>query len=220
MNYLDVYQGNWNFPTRDQSEDKKDEALYNLKYCQAMYNRYLNDKGGILYSARSSLDLIRLYGKGAQPSDIYKSFYQERISNDDDSLTFTQQRNEKTREGFENIAMRVISPIPRIKTIIKGYLDLVGQDVFVDAVDPLSNDMMENMKWCMYTLAQSHEFISEYHLKAGLPMEELEFLPANMTELNLYEAMGGFKLNYARAMEKLIRFTEKISDVEDFLKDS
>ena len=43
MNYLDVMQGQWNFPSRDVSEAKKDEPLYNLQYSQAMYNRYLNE---------------------------------------------------------------------------------------------------------------------------------------------------------------------------------
>jgi hypothetical protein len=184
-----------------------------------MYNRYLNDKGGILYSTRDSLDLLRLYGKGAQPSDIYKSMYQERVGDNTGNLTFTQQRNEKTRQGWENIAWRVISPLPRIKTIIKGYLDNVGQDVFVDAVDSTSNDDKENLKWKMHAVAQNYEFLSEYHMKAGIPMEELQYLPANETELNLFEAMGGFKLNYARAMEKLIRHTEQISDVDEDLKD-
>jgi len=220
MNYIDVFQGQYNFPSRDVSEETKDKGDYNLKYTQAMFNRYLADKGGILYSARDGIDLVRSYGKGSQPSSIYKSYYQGRTSSDNDSTSLTYQRNEKTREGFENITMRPISPLPRIKTIIKGYLDQVGQDVFVDAIDPLSNDQKENMKWRMFAIAQNYEFISEYHLKAGIPMEQLEYLPASMTELNLYEAMGGFKLNFARAMEKLIRHTEEISELEDFLKDA
>jgi len=220
MKYLDVSSGQHNFPSRDIAEDQKNEPLYNLNYNKAIYSRYLNDKGGVLYSSRGSLDLIRLYGKGVQPADIYKSYYQERVGDTDSSASLTQQRSEKTREGFENIAMRVISPLPRIKTIIKGYLDMIGQDVFVDAVDPLSNNMKENMKYRMFTIAQNMDFISEYHYKAGIPMQELEFRPVNMTELNLYEAMGGFKLNYARAMEKLIQHTEQLSEAEDFLKDA
>jgi len=216
--YTDVAQGQRNFPSRDVSEDQKDGPAYNLAYNQAIYNRFLNDKGGLAHSTRESMDFIRLYGKGAQPMSIYKSTHNERISDTETGVAFTD-RTEKTRKGWENVSWRPISPLPRIKTIIKGYLDQVGQDVFVDAIDPLSNDDKENVKWSIWTRAQNMEFLSEFHLQAGIPMEELEFLPVNKTELNLFEAMGGLKANTARAMEKLIRHTEDISDVDDRLKD-
>ena len=217
MKYIDVAQGQRNFPSRDVSEEQKDGPAYNLSYCQAMYNRFLNDKGGILHGARGNIDLIRLYGKGSQPVSIYKSTNKEKISDTETGVSFTDG-NEKTRKGWENISWRPISPLPRIKSIIKGYLDQVGQDIFVDAVDPLSNDDKENVKWRMWTMAQNMDFMSEFHMQAGIPMEELEFLPVNRTELNLFESMGGFKMNSARAMEKMIRHTEDISNVDDELK--
>ncbi len=65
-----------------------------------------------------------------------------------------QNSGNGSREGWENIAKRVLSPLPRVRTIIKGYLDQVGQDVFIDAIDPISNDMKDNLKWRMFTLAQ------------------------------------------------------------------
>ena len=218
MEYIDVSQGQFNFPSRDVPESQKDGSDYNRNYTKAIYNRYLNDKGGILYGSRDSLDMIRLYGKGAQPSSIYKSNNKEK-ANDSDTGSAFQDRTDKTRKGWENISWRPLSPLPRIKSIIKGYLDQVGQDVFIDAIDPISNDNKENIKWRMYVMAQEQEFLTEYHLQAGLPMEELEFLPVNQTELSLYESMGGFKMNHARVMEKLIRHTEDISDVDDKLKD-
>ena len=217
--YLDVKSGNYQFPSRDISEKEKDLPQYSLEYSMAIYNRYLNDKCGILYSTREDLDTIRLYGKGAQPISIYKSWYQERANDDSDTSVLSKTRSDSTRQGWENISTRVISAIPRIRKIVKGYIDQVGQDVFVDAVDPLSNDMQQNMKWKMFAVAQNFDFINEYHVKAGIPQEELEFLPTSMTELNLYESMGGFKMNYARAMEKLVRHTEKVSKLDNQLKD-
>jgi hypothetical protein len=217
--YLDVKSGNYQFPNRDISEENKDKPAYNLNYAKAIYHRYVNDKCGILYGTRDDLDLIRLYGKGAQPTSIYKNWYNEKARDDDDTSVLSAYRNDKTRQGWENIATRPVSPLPRIRNILKGYIDNVGQDVFVDAIDPISNDMKQNMKWHMFTVAQNMDFINEYHMKAGIPQQELEFMPVTETELNLFEAMGGFKMNYARVMEQLIKHTEKISEVDDRLKD-
>lgn len=215
---VDVQKGNYPFPSRDRSEDEKDQPLYSLNYCEAIYSRYLNDKCAILYSARDNLDTIRLYGKGAQPSELYNNWYKERATDDSSSSTVTNRHN-KTRQGWENISHRVISPLPRIKNVIKGYVDRIGQDVFVDAIDPLSNDRKLDIKWRMFTIAQNMEFLNDIHMKAGIPMQDVEYMPVSATELNLYEAMGGFKLNYARSMEKLIRHTEEISGVEKRLRD-
>jgi len=217
--YLDVSSGTYQFPNRDISEEEKNTAQYALDYAQAIYHRYLNDKCGIIYSRRDDLDLIRLYGKGSQPSSLYKNWQHERANDDDDSNVLNQWRNRKSREGWENISQGVISPLPRIRSVLKGYIDQVGQDIFIDAIDPLSNDMKDNMKWHMFTIAQNMDFINEYHYQAGIPMEELEFLPVSETELNLYEAMGGFKMNYARAMEQIIKHTEEISELNDRLED-
>ena len=217
--YLDLSNGNSQFPNRDVSEEQKNTPEYSLSYSQAIYHRYLNDKTGIIYSRREDLDLIRLYGKGSQPSSIYKNWYQSKANDNDDTNALSQWRNDKSREGWENLSQRVISPLPRIRSVLKGYIDQVGQDIFIDAIDPISNDMKDNMKWRMFTVAQNMDFIKEFHFKAGIPMEELEFLPVSETELNLFEAMGGFKMNYARVMEQIIKHTEEISEVNDRLED-
>ena len=216
--YLDIGKGNSQFPNRDVSEEDKNTAQYSLNYSQAIYNRYMNDKCGIIYSRRDDLDLIRLYGKGSQPSSLYKNWYQSRANDSDDTNVLSQWRNDKSREGWENLNHRVISPLPRIRSVLKGYIDQVGQDIFVDAIDPISNDMKENVKWHMFTIAQSMDFINEFHFKAGIPTEELEFLPVSEMELNLFEAMGGFKMNHARVMEQIIKHTEEISEVDDRLE--
>lgn len=217
--YADISGGSHQFPSRDVSEKEKDQAPYSRDYAKAIYSRYINDKTGIWYSARDSLELIRLYGKGSQPISIYENWYTNKANENDQESVLNQNSTGGTREGWENISKRVLSPLPRVRTIIKGYLDQMGQDVFIDAIDPISNDMKDNLKWRMFTIAQNMDFVNEYHTKAGIPQKDLEFLPVTSTELNLYESMGGFKMNYARAMEKLIRHTEKISEVDDQLKD-
>ena len=220
MSYISVDKGNHQFPNRDVSEAEKNTPKYSLDYTRAIYNRYLNDKCAIRYNDSDRFDLLRNYGRGSQPVEIYKSFLnsengQPSTSND----TATANSFQSGRKGYNNIQWDVVSPIPKIRTIIKGYLDQFGQDIFVDAVDALSGDMKESIKWRAYMQANQYEFIKEYHLKAGIPMEELDFMPANPTELNLFEAMGGFKLNYASAMEQLIRHTEDISNMDTDLKD-
>lgn len=219
MSYVSVDKGDLSFPNRDISEDEKNLPQYSLEYVKAIYNRYLNDKCGVRYNDASEFDLRRSYGRGSQPVEIYKQFL-----NGDDGVPIIGSSNvapieQKGRKGWDNIQWDIVSPLPRIKTIIKGYLDQFGKDVFVDTIDPISGQDQESIKWRAYAMAQSFDFIKEYHLKAGLPMEELDFKPANTTELNMYEAMGGFKLNHARAMEKLTRHTGEISKIDDDLQD-
>jgi len=54
-------------------------------------------------------------------------------------------------------------------------------------------------------------------VQAGVQPEQKSFVPSSMEELEAYEAMGGFKLNYAKSMEKLIKYTMELSGYEDEL---
>jgi hypothetical protein len=214
--YLALGTGEYNFPSRDVEEDVKNGDKYNLDYCRAIYHRYRGNKCGVRFHDTDNFEIARAYGRGDQPVSIYK--------NPEDEPGITDNTTDitgglKSKKGWENIMWDIVSPMPRIKTIVKGYLDQFGQDVFVDAIDARSGAVKEAMKWKMFTIAQSYDFLNEYHAKAGIPMEELDFFPANTTELNIFEAMGGFKLNFARTMQKLIRHTEDISLFDDDLKD-
>lgn len=221
MEYINVKEGNVMFPNRDIPEEEKNLPQYSLDYCKAIYNRYLNDRCAIRYSDVDDFSTLEAYGNGDQSVSKYQAF----LSGDDSipsigsGIVSNENVDLRGRKGYDNIDWGVVSPIPRIKTIIKGYLDQFGQDVFVDTVDPLSNDTKESLKWRAFATAKNYEFINEYSIKAGLPIEELDFMPANTAELNMFEAMGGFKLNMARAMEKLIRHTENVSKMDSVLKD-
>lgn len=220
MDYINVKEGNVLFPNRDIPEEEKNLPQYSLDYSKAIYNRYLNDRCAIRYSDVNKFSILEAYGDGDQSTDGYKNYLsREGVASIGTGIVSNDNFGVSKRNGDDRVDWGVVSPIPRIKTIIKGYLDQFGQDVFVDTVDPLSNSTKESLKWRAFATAKNYEFINEYSIKAGLPVEELDFMPANTAELNMFESMGGFKLNMARAMEKLIRHTENISKMESSLKD-
>jgi hypothetical protein len=101
--------------------------------------------------------------------------------------------------------------------MIKAYMESAREDMFVDAIDANSGQAVEDKKWQTWAYAKNQQFIEEMQVQAGIKPEAPGFLPSSLEELEAYESVGGFKLNFAKSMEKLLKYTMEISGYDDDL---
>ena len=206
-------------PSRDRPEEEK-QGLYHKQWAKGIYSKYFNNRTGIPRSFQEDIDLLRQYGKGNQPISLYK---QDKVKSSSGTASSadvpSQQTLTSAMSGRENIDWTIVSIAPRIKSMVKAYLESAREDMFVDAIDADSGQSVENAKWQLWAYAKNQQFVDSMRVQAGVQPQKPSFVPTSIEELEAYEAMGGFKLNYAKSMEKLLKFTMDLSGYDDELEE-
>lgn len=208
------------FPNRDISSDKKD-ALYHKKWAEAIYSIFISSKSSWGISEHNHFATQRSYARGQQSTDKYKKFLMDQEREDGDaSYTLDDMPISRVakREGWLNILWDNLSIAPKVMDSLHGMFDPVDFDLYVDAVDPNSMSLTENAKYRALVEGQNAEWQAEYKKRAGIPIDEMVVLPKSNQELAAIESQGGFKLNVAKAMEKLARQSFNVSEWEDVIK--
>ncbi len=215
------YRGiNAGFPGRE-----IDPALKGADYCrrwaEGIYTTFVNDKTSWGVSAFEHMNLMRLYAQGDQPVELYQRMMLDEDSTDGalqsyDVSTMSISRVAE-KEGWLNVLWKPLSVAPKIINNILGMLDSVDFDIFVDAIDSNSRDLEATAKAKARVLSLNKDFLMEFKRASGLPTMEEESVPDNPYELDLIESMDGFKVNYAKGMQKIVRHTMEIAKWDDVL---
>ena len=207
-------------PNRDIPEAEK-QGKYHRAWAKAIYSKYYNNRTGIPRDFQSDIDMLRLYGKGNQPESIYKKNKVKssgtNTSTDVDSTSTNSL--DSIMDGRDNIDWTIVSIAPRIKSMVKAYLESAREDMFVDAIDANSGAATEDAKWQLWAYAKNKQFVDGLQAQSGIEPQQPSFVPSSIEELEAYEAMGGFKRNYAKSMEKLLKYTMDISGYDDELEE-
>jgi hypothetical protein len=163
-----------------------------------------------------------MYGRGDIDVDEMKSF----VKGGEKSLARTPyvQTNGKTfdelqAKAWDNLDWSPVSPMPRINKIIEKAADIFSADIRVYPSDPFSKSKEEQDKANAYVRMEDFNFQREYSRRAGLPIDETQYVPDNIDQLNLFAQNGGFKQAHARALENLLKGVDKASDYEEIQKD-
>lgn len=191
-------------PKQDIPFAKKDKewAVRNNEY---ILGQYFNNNGIPVIDAEKTR-LLRLYAAGKQPTAYYKERLlgkKKRSPNEgSDNKSFI-------RKGFLNVDFDAIfSVAPKYLYQMRGIFEAQDHEVSVQAVDTISStkkDLAKEKLWIQKQFAeQTGGFVPKG--QENIP------LPRNRAELELYDKMGGFKLGYETAMEKVLGFTESLSD--------
>ena len=217
----DKYRGrNTTFPDRSIDPALKD-AEYCRRYAEAIYSMFIGDRTSWGVSAFSHMNLMRLYAIGQQPVDQY-----QRILLDEDrdepqantrGLADMPISRVAKREGWYNVLWEPLSLAPKIVDNILGMMEGVDFDIYVDATDSNSRDIEATAKAKAKVLSLNKEFLMNFKESAGLPTIEEESVPDNPIELEMIEAMDGFKVNYAKGMQQIIRHTMQMAKWDDVL---
>lgn len=200
------------YPFPSQSIDPKKKLLpeYGKGWAEAIYAQWV--KGGTSWSYDTSdyFNKMRAYSEGAQDSTQYKSWLKNEDTSasepvsifDDNDFTRTAKR-----KGYLSTMFQNLSPASKIMNSLHGLLDKLDYDIMADTIDADSRGLMEFMKYKKFHEARDAKFQMEFKQKAGIPVDGPTNFPKTKEELEAYEAREGFKLNVAKSMQKLLRYS-------------
>jgi hypothetical protein len=213
MEYSSVEFG---FPSKD-VDPKLKGAEYSRKVSQAIYSLFLRNKCSWAIPLINDFYQCRDYSRGEQDNTKYKSWLTHQKQDDGSTVSISSFDDTAVgrvgkREGWENILWQNVSPAPMILQTLHGMLDKLDYDVYVDTIDANSKALKEEQKFIKLCESQNADWQVQYKKNAGIPVDENIVFPKSVEELAMYEAKDGFKLNVARAMQKLVRHSFNISD--------
>jgi hypothetical protein len=206
---------------RDDIDPKKKNNNWLSQVGRAIFYRYENNKTYYSRHDLARLFEIKNYSEGRQSPqkyiDMWASRGDEKTKGTSSGLNMANARGK--RKGYANIDFTPFSMAPEIKRIIMSVLGTENQRIQVDSINPDARNQRALKKYQLYIKSKLDPILR----KIGKPqVSENEFVPENITELELYETLGGFKLNFEIGIEKLAEFGLKNSDwtkIERQLKD-
>lgn len=210
------------FPDRNITPSQKSTREYTKKVGEAIYSRYQKNKTAASSASTSYFKQLRQYGVGEQSEDMYKRYLSGVVQSDTSAPitaidgSWTENKTQE-RRGWMNVLWDILSPAQMIKKMIHGLFDDIDFDIIADAVDADSGAEEENEKWKLWVTTKSPFAQRLLAAKAlsGIQLEQPDFIPENIEELEMYREAGRFKTAYAMEMEKLIRHIADISEWED-----
>lgn len=204
----------WQFPSRDRDPKTKD-GVYCKAWAEAIYSLWARGKTAWSASTHSWFNEMRAYSRGEQDIEQYKKWLTETSSTEDSSVSSfddTPLGRTAKREGFYNILWENLSPAPAIFNALHGMFDKADFDLIVDTIDADSRRLAEEQKYIKLVEAQNAEWQNKIKAEMGIPIDEDMVYPRSKEDFDMFEAQGGFKLNVAKAMQKILRHSFNISD--------
>lgn len=214
---ITAYQNNeFGFPRKDCPPETK-KSDYHQKCCVAIYSLYLRNRTAWNLAGYNDFQELRDYSRGEQSTDRYKTWLLNNGSETTDNTSIssfddTPIGKVSKREGWGNVLFQNVSPAPAIMNAVHGMMDRLDFDLFADTIDANSKALREEQKFIKLVEAKNADWQVEFKKNAGIPVDEEVVFPKSVEELEVYEAKDGFKLNVARAMQKLLRYSFNISD--------
>ena len=226
MKIFSKYQSNnYQFPLVN-DPDKKDEKYF-LAMAEAIYSSSVNNSCGISSLTREQMAENRLFSQAAQSEEIYKKYFFPEDNQPNEPIiagvdtgtgTLTSDARVAMREGWMNVFWDIVSPAPKITDRLVGLFEKADYRISVDGVDEYSGALIEKKKLQLWVDKLSMEFSKKFFSRMGRKYEEPEFIPDSAEELDLYQEVGGFKPEYALAMELINDDFEKISNWDEVKK--
>jgi len=204
------------FPSRNIDPKLKLQPEYGLKFVEAIYSAYIQNKCGFPYSLLSAYDEIRDYGNGKQSIMKYMEWLtgSDQINASETTTDFDGQwsNTKLKRKGYGNILWDIVGLAVRIRQAILGSFEEIDYEVIADTIDPQSTAETERKKSELFAEAQNIGFINQVKANAGIPTENPSKYPRDLDELTLMEEIGEFKTGIAKAIEKITKHSFEISN--------
>ena len=212
----------WGFPSTNVNPKKKDQPEYCRRWSEAIYSMHIKGRAGIPYAELDAWHEQRLYGIGLQNKDKYRAITMAESSgataSDLETDGATQDTLEARRKGWKNVNDDIVSVAPKIKDVFHGIFDNQDYEIDADTIDINSGATKDKAKYGLLAQTLFAKEFAKLRAIGGIPQTQREFVPRNITELEMFETSGGFKLQVAKSMEKILRHTFQISDWNNVLK--
>jgi len=213
------YQSNrYSFPTANIDPKEKNKHGYMLKVAEAMYSAFVTDRTAISVDQAYDFQNLRAYGRGQQPSSKYKDAFLNEDNNVPSQIDQNNFKDQK-RKAWANVDFEnIISYAGKVRDHFHGIFMNQDMDIIGDAIDEDSGMIKQDKKYEIETELLFAKDLAQLREMAGVDAPSLDFFPLDQAELEDYEASGGFKLNFAKAMEKLLKHTFSLSKYEQLKK--
>jgi len=219
--WIDSSYEDYRIPDVENLNPEEKKAMgYFVSVAQGIYSAYLRDAASVGVGASDNIHLNRQYGEGWVDVDKVKGWLvgEEKYPSSGVISQMTQ-RVEKTwqkklMQGVDSLSWEPVSIAPKLKAAISRLVD-IDYDISADPVDFMSRDEEMDRKSHAMVWKEYGDFIREFALSTGTPVEEPEFIPSSLEELEVYAENDGFKPAYCADIETLIKYTFEFSDYED-----
>ncbi len=198
-------QANNPFPSDWIDPALKAKKEYNLAYAKAAYEVFINDQSLVTISRRQDFITNRLYAEGVQSNEKYKKW--------------TSTKNETGQwESFIDLDYTPVSPIPKYRDIVLGLMEKRQYEICLDAIDPVSDDTREAMKFKMWAKKLLSDILEKQQIMLEVDEGAEELLPQTREELEIFSQMGGIKLPTEIAMSAILDLTFDLNNWPEIAK--
>ena len=221
----DFYKkGNFNYPDSSIVPDKKGREYFR-QWGEKIYSLCLSGKTWMPLTDYNTIDIMRAYADGRQPTDQYKDWilgsWGVKSTGETPAAVNSggwDVRDEgsatKKREAWTNLNTQPVSVAPKIISKINEHIRSMYYEMGVKAIDSYSVETEQMAKYRLWFETKQRKWFEAQYALIGLEQEEPMFEPKNLNELELYAATGGFKVPYAITMEDLLKHTFEVSDMD------
>jgi hypothetical protein len=205
------------FPSHSVPPKEKLTKAWCKQFCQAIYTLYLNNMCAWNYGDIAQIRRLRAYGNGMQDISQYQDAILGRAG-----VNVTGEGNPSAkgpgasldyrRKGYANINFNILKIAPKFKTIVVGTFESVEHDVFADGVDEKSGVQRLAQKNRAWIEMKFKDIFDSLEQQTGAVAKKPSYIPESEEELEMYESMGGFRLQSEIAIESALKYTLDISN--------
>lgn len=200
--------------------NEKDTPEYHRRWGEKIYSLWHGGGAWMSMSEYDNIRINRLYADGKHPTSQFKDFIfgtnntkKNKSNFDNDGFDKLQGASvEEGRKAWINIDFDPVSVSPKIKTKINEHIRSMYYEMSVNAIDSYSAALEEGEKYRAWYKKENRKQIATANAMVGIKEPAPEFEPADLNELELYAASGGFKVPYSVSMEDLLKHTFIVSD--------
>jgi hypothetical protein len=201
-------------PVRNPDPKAKTEQYYlaNMEY---MYSTFYKGGCAIPYDKTKMFPELRLFAEGMQDESFYKRYMSAHKDQQDEFIvdaTIGIVGTKKKPKGFMKLFWEVVSTAPELVNAMVGRVTSIKTDISLDPLDGVSKSIKEDAKIDLIARRDNQDFLAGLHQQLGMKMETPDFMPESNDEMEIYDALGGFKPNWTKLMEVLLKHTTDLSD--------
>lgn len=182
----------------------KDEKWFR-QWCEYIYSTNIDYSDTL----SNKISELRSYSNGKQSTERYRTILDDELETTqkipDEVYSRKDQNLKSSRSGLSHINYaQVFNPMPIYIQTILGLFEDSNYALRCYAQNEFSNDDRDVLKFRKQLLKDNPDLLTKLNTD--------EFVPKNNIELDMLMKVGGFKLPYEIACEKLFDYTSELSD--------
>lgn len=196
-------------PKDSMNPNKVTDKDWFVRKAEYIYSMWLTNYAYTPSNSSSEFNEMRAYAQGRQNTGKYMD------------ILDPKDKTTGMRAGYYNISWDIVPLFPKYRDIVRGKLSRFDFTTSAQALDDNSQMDRSYMKWKSYVLEKEKDFLQSVNEAMGVePIEPLPdqtqmIKPRSIQEMEMIEAMGGYRLPFEAAVEKLLYKSAVLSEWEE-----